>query len=144
MSAFPENIKAGRLKLRRHETLSPELLLKLESLGRSALSESALDRWMIPVIASFGLLYTAELNEDIAGAAEIIRSLNEGVLYLEGLYIRPELQNMGYGTELLNGLIDILCSSRFSRLLATVDRSIIEITAVYRFLKYCRIRSNTL
>ena len=53
------------------------MLAALVEYGRSALGESALDEWMLPVIATCGLLYVGRVGEEIVGSAEIIRCIDE-------------------------------------------------------------------
>ncbi len=113
-------LTAGRLVIRRLTQIDPSLLVALVDYGRSALGESALDEWMLPVIAGCGLLYVGEVNGEIAGAAEIIRCIEDEDLYLEGFYIRPAYQRQGYGTGLLNGVKELLARERFKRLLVTL------------------------
>ena len=75
------DIPAGQLVVRRLTHLEPALLAALVDYGRSALGESALDEWMLPVIASCGLLYVGRLGDEIVGSAEIIRCLDGDDLY---------------------------------------------------------------
>lgn len=109
------------LVIRRLTRLDPEMLAALEEYGRAALGDSALDRWMLPAIAACGMLYVGGIGGEIVGAAEIIRCMEDGDLYLEGFYIRPEHQGRGYGSALLAGILGTLSPSGFKRLLATVD-----------------------
>lgn len=121
--------RENALVIRRLTRLEPPQLEALVEYGRSALGESALDAWLLPVIAGHGRLYVAEVggaNEggaggEIVGAAEVIRCFEEGDLYLEGIYIRPEFQRQGHGSELLKGVMELLAAEGYSRLLATVD-----------------------
>ncbi|MEK6536384.1 MAG: GNAT family N-acetyltransferase [Actinomycetota bacterium] len=115
------DIPAGQLVVRRLTHLEPDLLAALVDYGRSALGESALDEWMLPVIASCGLLYVGRLGEEIVGSAEIIRCLDGDDLYLEGLYIRPEFQRQGFGNGLLTAVGELLSPDEFKRLLVTVS-----------------------
>jgi ribosomal-protein-alanine N-acetyltransferase len=100
--------------------VEPETLAQLVDYGRAALGESALDEWMLPVIASCGLLFVGRLGEEIVGAAEILGILDSGDIYLEGFYIRPEMQGRGHGTELMLGVIELLAKEGFSRMLVTL------------------------
>ncbi|MHB8792429.1 MAG: GNAT family N-acetyltransferase [Thermoleophilia bacterium] len=108
------------MAIRRLTHLEPETLGLLVDYGRAALGESALDEWMLPVIASCGLLYVGRQGEEIVGAAEILGILDDGDIYLEGFYIRPDLQGRGYGTELMLGVIDLVAREGFSRMLVTL------------------------
>lgn len=112
---------ADGLLIRRIALPDSEMLMALEKYGREALGDSALDRWMLPVIAVYGLLYIGKSGRDIVGAAEIMRCMKDGDLYLEGFYIRPRFQGRGYGSSMLAGLIGMLRRTGFERLLATVD-----------------------
>lgn len=107
--------------IRRLTHLEPETLSLLVEYGRAALGESALDEWLLPVIASCGLLYVGRLGEEIVGSAEILGFIESGDLYLEGFYIRPELQGRGYGTEMMLGVMELLSREGFSRMLVTLD-----------------------
>ncbi|MHB0866102.1 MAG: GNAT family N-acetyltransferase [Thermoleophilia bacterium] len=109
------------LSIRRLTELDTALLADLEAYGRAALGDSALDHWLLPVIAAHGFLFIGSSAGDIVGAAEIIRSLEESELYMEGFYIRPGYQGRGYGAALLAGVCDSLAGAGFRRLLATVD-----------------------
>lgn len=112
---------AGGLVVRRLTHLDLSNLEKLAGYGRAALGESALDEWLLPVVAACGLLYVGRSGEEIVGAAEIIRCLEGDDLYLEGFYIRPEFQRRGHGRRLLDEIIALLAREDFNRLLATVD-----------------------
>ncbi|MCL4473104.1 MAG: GNAT family N-acetyltransferase [Actinobacteria bacterium] len=120
------------LEVVRLRRLDPSLLDSLVAYGRSALGESALDEWMLPVITEHGRLYVGMLDGEIVGAAEIIRCFDEGGLYLEGFYIRPEYQSQGHGLELLGGVIRILASEGFDRMLATVAPGNKSVRGFYR------------
>ncbi len=111
---------SGELTVRRLTHLDPSVLLALVEYGRSALGESALDEWMLPVIASCGLLYAGKVGEEIVGSAEIIRCIDGGDLYMEGFYVRPRFQRQGFGTGLLTAVKDQLARENFSRLLVTL------------------------
>lgn len=106
--------------IRRLTHLEPATLGELVEYGRAALGESALDEWMLPVIASCGLLYVGRVGEETVGAAEILGILDSGDLYLEGFYIRPEMQGRGYGTRMMLGVIDLLAKEGFKRMLVTL------------------------
>lgn len=109
------------LVIRRISHIEPQLLSALTKHGRSALGESALDHWLLPVVAVFGALYIAESEGEIVGAAEIIRAMADGDLYLEGFYIVPEFQRRGFGSRMMEKLPGLLASEGYKRLLATVD-----------------------
>ncbi len=111
---------AGELTIRRLTHFDPATLKALVEYGRSALHESALDEWMLPVIASCGLLYVGKIGEEIIGAAEVIRCIEDPDLYLEGFYIRPDYQRRGLGAKLLAGVMGLLFHERFTRLLVTL------------------------
>ncbi|MFA6001637.1 MAG: GNAT family N-acetyltransferase [Thermoleophilia bacterium] len=113
--------KQKELVIRRLTHLDTVTLSQLTRYGHEALGESALDAWMLPVIATCGLLFVGKSGEEIIGSAEIVRCLEEGDLYLEGMYIRPEYQRMGYGASLLSGVFGILSQEAFNRILVTLD-----------------------
>lgn len=110
----------GGLTVRRLTHLDAGLTQELKEYGREALGEGALDEWMLPVIASCGLLYLGKVGEEIVGSAEIIRCMEEGDLYLEGFYIRKEYRRRGYGRELLDAVKKLLAGEGFTRLLVTL------------------------
>jgi len=101
----------------------------LERIGREALGDSALDHWMLPVVARCGMLFVASLGRETVGAAEVLICMGEDEqmsdtgndLYLEGLYISPEHQGKGYGATLLFEVVSNLANGKFRRILATVD-----------------------
>ncbi|MHB1389850.1 MAG: GNAT family N-acetyltransferase [Thermoleophilia bacterium] len=123
MSGPVERQAAGPdgLSIRRLTRLDTGVLADLEAYGLAALGDAALDHWLLPVIAAHGLLFVAYRGDDIVGAAEIIRSMEESELYMEGLYIRPEYQGRGYGAALLADVLEYLSGAGFLHLLATVD-----------------------
>ena len=88
-------------------------LAALESAGRESLGESALDRWMIPVVAMCGFLFVAKAGAEIAGAAEIICTRSPDRLYLEGLYVRPAYQRRGFASQILREAVDALSSAGY-------------------------------
>lgn len=110
----------SRLAVRRLTHLDPVLLKRLKEYGEDALGESALDEWMLPVIASCGLLFVGKVGEEIVGAAEIIRCLEGRDLYLEGFYVRGEFRRRGYGKTLLNSIQELLAKEGYERLLVTL------------------------
>lgn len=112
---------AAGLAVRRLTELDAAMLADLQAYGRAALGDSALDHWLLPVIAAHGLLFVGSIDGDVVGAAEIIRSMAESELYMEGFYIRPEYQGRGHGAALLAGVRQQLAGAGFKRLLATVD-----------------------
>lgn len=119
----------GGLAVRRLRRLDTRTLEILERIGHEALGDSALDHWMLPVVARCGMLFVASLGRETVGAAEILICMGDGDqksdlsgdLYLEGLYISPAHQGKGYGAALLTEVIKDLANGNFRRLLATVD-----------------------
>lgn len=127
------------LVIRRLSRLEPEMLSSLEEYGREALGDSALDRWMLPVIAGYGLLYVGVAGAtEVVGAAEIIRCLQDGDLYLEGFYIRPRFQGWGYGSQMLTAIRAILRGDGYKRLLATVDPENLDARRLYEKTGFTR------
>lgn len=112
--------QTGELAVRRLTHLDPALLKQLSQYGEEALGESALDEWMLPVIASCGLLFVGKIGEEIVGTAEIIRCLEGRDLYLEGFYIRGEYRRCGYGKALLNSIKNLVAKEGYERLLVTL------------------------
>lgn len=111
---------AGQLGILSLDSLDPVMLARLTRYGREALGESALDEWLLPVIAGCGRLYVAEAGARIVGSAEVLRCMDDGDLYLEGLYVRPEFQGRGYGAALLAHVMSELARDGYDRLLATL------------------------
>lgn len=115
------NSKAsGELVVRRLTHLDPVLIEELKEYGKEALGESALDEWMLPVIASCGLLFVGKVGEEIVGVAEILRCLEGHDLYLEGFYIRDAYRRRGYGKALLNSIKELVAKEGYERLLVTL------------------------
>lgn len=111
----------GELVIRRLTGLDAVTLEALERIGLEALGDSALDHWMLPVVARCGMLYAGVVEGEIVGGAEVLRCLQEGDLYLEGLYISPAHQGRGHGARLLTHVIEASSQAGYRRLLATVD-----------------------
>jgi ribosomal protein S18 acetylase RimI-like enzyme len=109
------------ITVERLERLDSDTLASLVQYGRSALGESALDEWLLPVIAEHGWLYVARMGDEIVGSAEVIRRRAGDELYLEGLYIRPKYQGSGFGGQLLRTVMSELAALQFSRIQATID-----------------------
>ena len=84
-----------QLAVRRLSHLDLRTLEELSAYGREALGEGALDEWMLPVIATCGLLYAARSGEQTVGAAAIIRCLDGKDLYMDNFYIRPAFRGRG-------------------------------------------------
>jgi len=112
---------AGGLSIERLTSLEPGVLAELVERGRSALGESALDEWLLPVIAGYGYLFVGRIGGGIAGSAEVIRCASDDDLYLEGFYILPAHQGRGLGRMLLSGVMERLAAMGYRRLLATLD-----------------------
>lgn len=121
-----------QLAVERLTGLSTGQLRELESFGREALGESALDEWLLPVIADHGWLYVGRLEGNIMGAAEVIRSREDDALYLEGFYIRPEYQGRGLGSDLLRQIMQKLSRLGFRRLHATLDPGNVVAASLYQ------------
>lgn len=111
---------AAELAVRQLAALDIPTLTALERIGAAALGESALDAWMLPVVARCGLLFVGESAGEVVGAAELLRCADAGALYLEGLYISPEHQGRGLGGRLLAVVVDELARQGFTRVTATV------------------------
>lgn len=110
----------SELVVRRLTHLDAGMMAKLKEYGNEALGESALDEWMLPVIATCGLLFVGKVGEEIVGSAEIIRCMEDRDLYMEGFYIRNRYRRQGYGTTLLNDVKALLDREGFERLLVTL------------------------
>ncbi len=111
----------GGLAACRLTILPASLLEEIEKYGLESLGRSAPNRWMLPVIASWGLLYVARLGADIVGSAQIIRCLQKGDLFMDAFYIRPDYRGAGHGKAFLSGLKKELAELGFQRLLATLE-----------------------
>ncbi len=111
----------GNLTACRLTSLPAPLLAEMEFLGRESLGRSAPNRWMLPVIASWGLFYVAKVDSEVIGSAQIIRCLERGDLYMDAFYIRPFYRRAGYGKAFLVELTKQLGKLGFKRLLATMD-----------------------
>ncbi len=109
------------LTVRRLTCLPPELLQEMERCGMESLGESAPNRWMLPVIASWGLLYVASVDNKIIGSAQIMRCMEAGDLYMDAFYIQPGYRRVGCGKKFLFLLKKQLGQLGFMRLLATMD-----------------------
>jgi ribosomal-protein-alanine N-acetyltransferase len=113
-------VKPRELAIRRLTHLEPAVLGDLVEYGSTALGDSALDEWMLPVIATCGLLYVGKAGEEIVGSAQIIRCLEDGDLYMDGFYIRPGFQRRGYGYALLSGVQELMAGMGYERMLVTL------------------------
>ncbi|MEW6020002.1 MAG: GNAT family N-acetyltransferase [Pseudomonadota bacterium] len=109
------------LTVTRLESLDPETIGLLEGYGREALGESALDNWLLPVVARFGMLFIAEAGGETVGAAEVLRCKGPEDVYLEGFYIRPVFQGRGFGAALLDQVLDACTAEGVMRMQATVS-----------------------
>jgi len=109
------------LTIERLTSLDPDTLAELVEGGRAALGDSALDEWLLPVIAAHGFLFTVRVGESLAGSAEVLRSVGDGEIYLEGFYVLPAHQGKGLGGILLAEVINIFSSQGYQRMLATLD-----------------------
>ena len=104
---------------RLHE-LEPELLGALVENGRESLGDAALDEWMLPVVAAWGLLFIAQLDDDIIGSAQVFRCFEDGDLYLDCFYVRPPYRRRSLGALFLREAISRMGQQGHRRLLATV------------------------
>lgn len=128
----PVSNAANRLVVQRLTRLKPDLLLQLERYGRQSLAQAALDRWMLPVIATWGFLFVGKNGEEIIGSAQIIRCLEDGDLYMDGFYIRPEHRRRGYGKALLSAVKQYLAREGFTRLLVTISPENVAALRLYK------------
>lgn len=113
--AIMSELTVGRLT-----HLEPRALRELADHGRESLGEAALDEWMLPVIAAWGFLYTAEHDGEVIGSAQVIRCVSEGDLYMDIFYIRPKFRRKRHGTAFIREVLRRLGGHGYSRLLATV------------------------
>jgi ribosomal protein S18 acetylase RimI-like enzyme len=125
--------------VQRLESVDSRTLAGLESAGREALGDSALDRWMIPVVAMCGFLFVAQEGPEIVGAAEIICTRAADELYLEGLYVRPAFQQRGYGRRILQEAMDALTRAGYGSILATVAPDNVAARRLYESAGFIQI-----
>lgn len=113
--------EGGVFSVRRIRRLDSRKLSLIDSYGRESLGEAAIGEWMLPVIASFGLLYVAEAGEEIIGSAQLISCLEEGDLYMDIFYIRPAYRRRGLGLKFLEAVKEGVAAEDFKRILVTFD-----------------------
>ncbi|MHB0914258.1 MAG: GNAT family N-acetyltransferase [Thermoleophilia bacterium] len=94
---------------------------ELQRHGRAALGDSALDEWLLPVVAGYGWLFVARSAGEFVGSAEVLRSRDDGELYLEGLYVTPGRQGRGFGRKLLAAVMARLGEEGHRLLWTTLD-----------------------
>ncbi len=109
----------GGMDIQRVTCLDPGQLARLAGYGRESLGDAAPDEWMLPVIAAFGYLFVARFGGNIIGSAQVLRCRQEGDLYMDAFYIRPDRRRQGMGRAMLEGVKERLASEGFHRLLVT-------------------------
>lgn len=109
-----------------------EDIAELRHHGRAALGESALDEWLLPVVAGYGWLFMARSDGEFVGSAEILRSRDDGELYLEGMYVTPGMQGRGLGRQLLAVVMERLADEGYRLLWATLDPANKAAARLYR------------
>lgn len=112
--------------------LDSEAVAELLRHGRAALGGSALDEWLLPVVAGYGWLFVARSDGEFVGSAEVLRSRDDGELYLEGLYVTPGMQGRGLGRQLLSEVMERLTDEGYRKLWATLDPANQAAARLYR------------
>jgi ribosomal protein S18 acetylase RimI-like enzyme len=82
-----------------------DLLATLEAFDLEAFGPTGLRTYDLAVTAQAGGLYLAYLFDEIVGAVQLLRMLDEPrFFYVVGIYIRPRWQDRGLGRALLMAL----------------------------------------
>ena len=131
MAAGLRNLADSGMEIRRLTGLDPGQLSRLVRYGRESLGDAAPDEWMLPVIAAFGYLFVGRIDGTIAGSAQVFRCRQEGDLYMDAFYIRPDRRRRGMGRAMLEGVMEHLSREGYHRLLVTAAPGNREATALY-------------
>jgi len=90
------------LTLRRLRHPDHQTLVRLEAFDREAFGPAGLRTWDLAMVAEAGAVYMALLDEELVGACQLIRVLDEPrYCYVVGLYVRPAWQGTGLGRQVL-------------------------------------------
>ncbi len=90
------------LRLQRVRQPRPELLALLAAYDEEAFGAVGLRACDLAVMAEVGAVFVARQGEEIVGACQLLRSLEEPeFFYLVGFYLRPGWRSQGFGRRFL-------------------------------------------
>jgi ribosomal protein S18 acetylase RimI-like enzyme len=96
-------------------------LAVLEEYDREAFGPAGLRTYDLAVMAEAGAVYVATSEDEIIGACQLMRVLDEPTFgYVVGFYVRPEWQGRGLGRRLLEAVAHECHETRIDGLLLTV------------------------
>ena len=83
--------------------------------------DGGLGRWTIMPFVRYGKVYVLLENEEIVSVAEIMRTFDTKDAYIYGFFTKEKLSRKGYGSVLLNFIINEMEKSGIEAVTLTVD-----------------------
>jgi ribosomal protein S18 acetylase RimI-like enzyme len=98
-----------------------QILAVLEEYDREAFGPAGLRTYDLAVMAEAGAVFLAMNDEEILGACQLMRVLDEPAFgYIVGFYVRPAWQGKGMGRRLLEAVAHECREMRIDGLMLTV------------------------
>ena len=114
-------------------------ILALKEMEFEAFKDGAIDYWVIKPIIRHGKVLKFEINNNIVGFVELIKSWdNNNSVYIFSLMIGKKMQNLGYGKKMLSKLIEYLDKENINIVSLTVspdNKKAIHIYEKYGFVR---------
>ena len=83
--------------------------------------DGGIGRWTIMPFVRYGKVYVLLENEEIVSVAEIMRTFDTKDAYIYGFFTKEKLSRKGYGSVLLNFIINEMEKSGIEAVTLTVD-----------------------
>lgn len=96
--------------------------------------DGGIGRWTIMPFVRYGKVYVLLENEEIVSVAEIMRTFDTKDAYIYGFFTKEKFSRKGYGSVLLNFIINEMEKSGIEAVTLTVDPE--NEKAVNLYLKY--------
>ncbi len=94
---------------------------QVKSIELEAFKEGAIDEWVILPIARCGKILLLKDEDKILGFVEILRKWGKNDIYIFSFALKLKLCGKGYGTKLMEMLLEYLKKEEIENIYLTVD-----------------------
>jgi ribosomal protein S18 acetylase RimI-like enzyme len=130
MSKSAEGSSLSIVRLRKPDH---EILVTLAQYDLEAFGPTGFRTYDLAVMAEAGAVFLARLGDDLIGACQVIRVMDEPAFcYIAGIYVRPAWQGQGFGREFLMEVAAKCRSLAAEGLLLTVSPTNTRALALYK------------
>jgi len=109
-------VKLEEINLEKKKEISQVKSIELE-----AFKEGAIDEWVILPIARCGKILLLKDEDKILGFVEILRKWGKNDIYIFSFALKLKLCGKGYGTKLMEMLLEYLKKEEIENIYLTVD-----------------------